>query len=261
MAKKIKGKRRSDIRTEHEFRPGGLAPRKGYQKDGIAWSGAFRKLMTTMRDTGRRSEARSVRPVRDRIFHQRVAIRVRYSKRGSKGQWKAHGRYIERESAGKGGFNEEGAVKPSKKLNEWQDPGDELMWKIIISPERGNELDLEAFTKDLLAHMDRDLGLQLEWTAAVHTNTAHHHVHLVIRGVDKGGKEVKLPAEYVRQGIRHRAQELATAKLGHRLDYDIILAQMKMVDQTRFTDLDRAILKNVPDGQSYINPTLSTGVQ
>lgn len=252
----------SNIRTEHDFKLGGLGPRIGRQKEGIKWSGAFRKLMTTMKDTGR-GKSHKVGVTRDRIFHQRVAIRVRYSKRGNPGQWKAHGRYIERESAatGKGFDGGSDPVKPSKKLAEWEEAGDGLIWKIIISPERGDELDLEQFTKDLLGQMDKDLNLRLEWTAAVHKNTQHHHVHLVIRGIDKDGKEVKLPKEYVKRGIRERAQELATAKLGHRLEYDVVLAQTKMVQQPRFTDLDRNLVKSVNDGVAYVNPTLHTGLR
>ena len=81
-------------------------------------------------------------------------------------------------------------MRPSERLNQWQEAGDSLLWKIIISPERGDELDLELFTKELLALMDKDLGLRMEWAAVVHKNTHHHHVHLVIRGIDKDGKEV-----------------------------------------------------------------------
>ena len=256
-------KAKSLIRREHVFHPGGLPPRRGFQKEGIAWSGTYRKLMTTVRETGRRSKTRTGRSQRDRIFHQRVAIRVRYSKRALPGQWKAHGAYIQRESAtaGRMGFDEAGQVKPSERLAQWQEAGDELLWKIIISPERGNELDLEQFTKDLLAAIEKDLGLRLEWAACVHKNTEHHHVHLVIRGIDKNGEEVKLPRDYVKQGIRQRAQELATAKLGHRLDYDVILVQTKMVEQARFTDLDREILRRVINDLIYIDPALSTGLR
>src|SRR5580765_1204842 len=101
----------SQVRTEHEFKLGGLAPKLGRQKEGIKWSGAFRKLMTTMKDTGVRKKSGKVGASRDRIFYQRVAIRVRYSKRGNPGQWKAHGRYIERESAATGkGFD--GSTEP-----------------------------------------------------------------------------------------------------------------------------------------------------
>ena len=133
----------SPIRSELKFRAGGLAPRIGWQHEGVLWSGAFRKLMTVTRDTGKRKKSPTQR---DRIFHQRVAVRVRYSKRGRAGQWKAHGHYIQRESAieGKGGFDESAnTVKPSERLDQWQKQGDELLWKIIISPERGNELDME----------------------------------------------------------------------------------------------------------------------
>jgi type IV secretory pathway VirD2 relaxase len=255
---------RSMVHADHAFKPAGLAPRIGRQTEGILWSQAFRKLMTVMADTGQRSRTNKITNRRDRIFHQRVAIRIRYSKRGRPGQWKAHGYYIQRESAtaGQTGFDA-GAdpVRPSERLNQWQEAGDNLLWKIIISPERGGELDLELFTKQLLAQMDKDLDLRLEWTAVVHKNTHHHHVHLVIRGIDKDGKEVKLPRDYVKQGIRQRAQELATAKLGHRLDYDVILAQRKMVQQARFTDLDRTILERVTDGVVYKNPSLSPALR
>jgi type IV secretory pathway VirD2 relaxase len=264
MARRNRTKGRSIISGEHAFRPGGKAPRIGWQNEGILWSGAFRKLMTVMRDTGKRRRTRKAKSQRDRIFHQRVAVRVRYSKRARPGQWKAHGHYIQRESAtaGQTGFDAgPDPVKPSERLNQWQEAGDELLWKIIISPGRGDELDLEQLTKDLLAQMDNDLGLRMEWMAVVHKNTHHHHVHLVIRGVDRDGKEVKLPRDYVKQGIRQRAQELATAKLGHRLDYDVILAQMKMVQQPRFTDLDRAILNRFTGGAVYINPSLSAGLR
>ena len=251
----------SPVRSELTFRVGGLAPRIGWQHEGVLWSGAFRKLMTVMRDTGKRKKSPTQR---DRIFHQRVAVRVRYSKRGRAGQWKAHGRYIQRESAteGKAGFDEStNTVKPSERLDRWQKEGDELLWKIIISPERGNELDMEQFTRNLLAQMDQDLGLRMEWTAVVHTNTDYHHVHLVIRGVDKDGKAVKLPRDYVKRGIRQRAEELATAKLGHRLEDDVILAHAKMVHQARFNDLDRAILRRTSEGAVYVNPALTTGIR
>src|SRR5262245_48616458 len=179
MANRNRTKERLTIRAEHTFRLGGLGPRIGWQNEGILWSGAFRKLMTVVHDTSKQSRASKIKSQRDRIFHQRVAIRIRYSKRARPGQWKAHGHYIQRESAtaGRTGFDAgPDPVKPSERLNQWQEAGDDLMWKIIVSPERGDELDLEYFTKDLLAQMDKDLGLRMEWTAVVHKNTHHHHV-------------------------------------------------------------------------------------
>src|SRR5258708_25184486 len=38
-----------------------------------------------------------------RTFNQRVAVRVTYSANKNPGQWKAHGRYVARESATRGG--------------------------------------------------------------------------------------------------------------------------------------------------------------
>ncbi len=251
----------SPFRTDLTFRSGGLAPRIGRQEEGIAWSGAFRRLMAVMRDTGKRKQTPAGR---NRIFHQRVAVRIRYSKRGRPGQWKAHGHYIQRESAteGTGGFDDNtNKLKPSEVLHRWEREGDPLLWKIIISPERGNEIDMERFTRDLLAQMDKDLGRRLEWTAVVHSNTEHRHIHLVVRGIDRDGQEVKMPREYISRGIRERAQELVTAKLGHRLEYDIIVSQAKMVHQVRFNELDRGILKRSAAGAVYVNPETSTGIR
>ena len=91
--------------------------------------------------------------------------------------------------------------------------------------------------------MERDLNYELEWRAVVHRNTEHHHVHMVIRGIDKNGKTVRIPPEYVKEGLRKRSAELATAELGHRLEGDIVQSQRRMITQSRFTDLDRDLLK------------------
>src|SRR4030095_9765401 len=102
MARRNSTKGSSRIRTEHAFAPAGLAPRIGWQAGGIHWSQAFRRPMTGMGDTGKRNLGKKIKRRRDHIFHQRVAIRIRYSKRGRPGQWKAHGHYIPREGETEG---------------------------------------------------------------------------------------------------------------------------------------------------------------
>ena len=67
-----------------------------------------------------------------------------YSANKTTGQWRAHGRYIARESAGgavfrsgTNGIGEGGdlAVDPAKELERWQSEGDPRLWKLIVSPE------------------------------------------------------------------------------------------------------------------------------
>ena len=59
----------------------------------------------------------------------------------------------------------------------------------------------------------------------------------------------RLPPEYVKRGIRDRAEELCTAQLGFRTQLDALEAERREIDQFRFTSLDRQIRKEMsPDG-------------
>jgi hypothetical protein len=89
--------------------------------------------------------------------------------------------------------------------------------------------------------MEKDLGTQVEWVAAAHYNTEHPHVHVALRGIGAEGHPLHLSKDYVKQGIRHLAEDLCTRQLGHRTDLDAAVAQRREVHQHRFTSLDRII--------------------
>ena len=191
-----------------------------------------------------------------RTFNQRVAVRVSYSANKNPGQWKAHGRYVARESATQGGKSAEAGFNATEQnldiaatLDKWQGAGDERLFKIIVSPEFGDRLNLQQYARELLHRMEQDLGAQLEWVAAVHHNTEHPHVHIALRGVDKKGIPIRLPREYIRGGLRERAEEIATEALGYRTAADAHEAHVREVIQTRYTPLDR-ILQFSNDGSS-----------
>jgi type IV secretory pathway VirD2 relaxase len=191
-----------------------------------------------------------------RTFNQRVAVRVSYSANKNPGQWKAHGRYVARESATQGGKAAEAGFNATDqnldiaaKLDKWQGAGDERLFKIIVSPEFGDHLNLHQYTRELLLRMEHDLGVQLEWVAAVHHNTEHPHVHIALRGVDRKGTPLRLPREYIRGGLRERAEEIATETLGYRSAADAREAHVREAIQTRYTPLDR-ILQFSNDGSS-----------
>jgi hypothetical protein len=58
------------------------------------------------------------------------------------------------------------------------------VYRLIISPERAAGLDLPRLTGVAVSRLERDSGITgLRWIAAVHRNTAHHHVHLVVAGM------------------------------------------------------------------------------
>jgi len=247
-----------DDRKRKEFR---LHPRRPRgQRGGTArtWSSTYLLILRYARQLRtQRCKPRTRRSVPSRPYNQRCAVRVIYAKNATRGQWKAHGRYIARESASHGraveaGFDAtERGINIAARLDQWQSAGDERMWKIIVSPEFGDKIDLVQLTRDLMQRMTRDLDTCLEWVAVSHFNTDNLHVHIALRGVRENGKSFRLERDYVKHGIRNIAEELCTRQLGYRRQRDIAEAQRREVSQHRFTSLDRAIISDrPPDGQS-----------
>ncbi|WP_301233334.1 DUF3363 domain-containing protein [Pandoraea cepalis] len=144
----------------------------------------------------------------------------------------------------------------SETLDRWQDADDKHMFKVMVSPEFGDRLDLRAHIRQLMAKMEADMGTKLQWVAVDHYNTDDPHVHIAIRGVDDRGRVLEVDPSYIKMGSRARAQELATQTLGFRTERDVSEALERQVAQQRFTDLDRAILRraheNVVDFQTEI---------
>src|SRR5215831_12243044 len=130
---------------EREFR---LRPRKPpvpeRRNEARAWSLAFKRIMHYARMSRQggasKSGARSRRAVQARF--QRCAVRVTYTRNATRGQWRAHGRYLARESATYEsdpkavGFDQAGqGIDLGARLEQWQAARDQLFWKFIISPE------------------------------------------------------------------------------------------------------------------------------
>jgi hypothetical protein len=56
--------------------------------------------------------------------------------------------------------------------------------RFVISPERGQGLDLGALTKAAVGSLETEMADgRLRWIAAIHRNTGHPHVHLVLAGM------------------------------------------------------------------------------
>ena len=102
-------------------------------------------------------------------------------------------------------------------------------------------MNLHQYARELVHRMEHDLATPLEWVAAVHRNTEHPHVHIALRGVDKKGIPLRLPREYIRGGLRERAEEIATEVLGYRSLADAQEARRRETVQTRYTPLDRIL--------------------
>src|SRR5208283_3191458 len=72
------------------------------------------------------------------------------------------------------------------------------------------------YVRRLMATLERDLGRKVEWAAVNHFDTSHPHAHIVVRGIDRDGRELRIDRSYISAGMRWRAQELATEELAPR---------------------------------------------
>lgn len=66
-----------------------------------------------------------------------------------------------------------------------------LVHKLIMSPGV-KEADVQQFVRESMAELGRSKGLDLEWYAVEHQNTANPHAHVVVMATDKKGRQVRL---------------------------------------------------------------------
>ena len=120
-------------------------------------------------------------------------------------------------------------------------------FRFIVSPEDAAEMtDLRAFTRELMADAERDLGTKLDWVAVDHWNTDNPHVHVLVRGRADDGQDLVISRDYISRGFRARAEERVTLELGPRSEQEIQSALEREVEAERWTSLDRA-LRDIAD--------------
>ncbi len=127
-------------------------------------------------------------------------------------------------------------------------------FRFIVSPEDAPEMaDLRAFTRDLMARAERDLGTKIDWVAIDHWNTDQPHVHVLARGVAEDGSDLVISREYISRGFRARAEELVGLELGPRSEQAIRSGLEREVGAERWTGLDRALRALADDGASVVD--------
>ncbi|ASP93191.1 relaxase/mobilization nuclease domain-containing protein [Sinorhizobium meliloti] len=115
-------------------------------------------------------------------------------------------------------------------------------FRFIISPEDAVDLeDLKRFTRELMHQAEKDLGTKLDWAGVDHWNTDNPHVHVILRGRTDDGQDLVVDRDYIRSGLRDRAQDLITYELGPRTQRDISRALERQVEADRWTALDRQL--------------------
>ncbi|WP_186130350.1 relaxase/mobilization nuclease domain-containing protein [Burkholderia gladioli] len=164
----------------------------------------------------------------------------------------AHLRYIEREGVDRqvGAGRAYGPATDEADTKAFEKSGreDRHQFRFIVSPEDAEQLDdLRTYTRHLMARMEADLGTRLEWVAVDHWNTDNPHTHVVLRGKDDTGKDLIISRDYIAEGMRRRASELATEWLGPRTELEMQRAMLREVDQERWTGLDRTLQREAGD--------------
>jgi len=191
---------------------------------------------------------------------RRVVVKARIVrlKLGSKGA-DAHLRYLQRDGTDREGergrlYGAETDVADGRAFLE-QGREDRHQFRFIVAPEDGDQLsDLRAFTCGVMKQMEEDLGTRLDWVAVDHFNTGHPHSHIVVRGKDETGKDLIIAQDYITDGIRLRAQELATLELGPETDLELRSKLRAEIAAERFTRIDRAMLAEASEGTIDLRP-------
>lgn len=171
---------------------------------------------------------------------------------GKSGKAAAHLRYIQRDGTSRDG--ERGrlysATEDRADGDAFLDRGkdDRHQFRFIVSPEDGAEIqDLTGHTRDLMRQLEADLGTKLDWVAVNHFNTGHPHVHVIINGRDDLGEDLVINGDYLANGVRERASELASLELGPVTEIAQRRKLTAEIDQDRFTRIDRTMLNEVAE--------------
>jgi len=190
---------------------------------------------------------------------QRVVAKLSFRRHGfgasaaaRGGNLMAHGSYLQRDGAEregeKGRFYDgrEDEVRDAQdRLQVWAD-NDKRHFRLTLAPESGARLvaedgHLKDFTRETMARMERDLGVELDWLAIDHHNTDNPHTHVVIRGVRRDGVELIIPRDYVSHGLREAARDVATDRIGARGRDDERLRLDREAHARGYNRLDQAI--------------------
>lgn len=194
-------------------------------------------------------------------YAQRVLVKSRLvkNKTAAAHALANHLRYLQRDGVGINGETPKAfdAVHDieTKELNSWAEEWgkDRHHFRFIVSPESG-ELDLKKYARDLITKMEKDLSTKLEWVGVAHYNTGQPHLHLLIRGKDDLGSDLIIARDYISNGIRNRAQEIATRELGYRTEHEIVKAFEKSLTEPRPCRIDNALIEEASkDSRGFVD--------
>ena len=172
----------------------------------------------------------------ENIRKQRVFFTATYSK-----SIKSHKKFIQdyMPQKYKPGVSEEKemfGVPPEDYLNNMSP----LHFKWIISPESQN-VNLKLLAHTIIKHVENLTGYELYWRGVIHTDTGHHHLHIVVNGKDKNGKSVRFPKDMIKNTIREMTSNIITNMIGERTQKEIEAAKARLPFAKRWTEFDELL--------------------
>lgn len=117
-------------------------------------------------------------------------------------------------------------------IDRWKSAGDDIFFKIPISPEKPAELVaavmketglpereareemLRQLARATMEAAEKDWGTKVQWLAASHFDTNQLHAHVFLRAVTEDANPMRIDRDYIREGFRTRASQWSTRKLG-----------------------------------------------
>lgn len=192
---------------------------------------------------------------------RRAVVKARLVRLGTKGvaAARAHLRYIQRDGVTREGtpgklYDAAGDEADGKVFLDRQ-VDDRHQFRFIVSAEDGAEYqDLKPFVRRLMTQIEDDLGTKLDWVAVDHCNTGHPHTHIMLRGVDDQGQNLIIAKDYIRHGMRARAEQLVTLDLGPRTAREIEAGLRTEITAERLTSIDRSLVRDA-DGEGIVTAT------
>jgi len=233
-------------------RAGGPSRRQGVGKGGGSGASTFG-----------RGRAAVVRSLHAGTSRRQVVVKARVVRR-SAGGLAAHIGYLQRDGVTRDGeagriFDARSDAADASAFVE-RSRDDRHHFRFIVSPEDAAELaDLRAYTRDLMADVQRDLGAPLDWVAVDHWNTAHPHIHIILKGRLDDGADLVISRDYISRGFRARAEALAELELGPPSPRERAAALMRDAEAQGWTRLDRA-LERLADGEGRVDLRPAKGV-
>ena len=173
---------------------------------------------------------------------------------------RAHADYLARGEQERRAFydREHESVDGGARAAEWA-KSDKRHFRLILSAERGDEIgDLPAYTREVMARAEVQLGTRLSWVAADHHDTGHSHTHIILRGRRANGQDLVIPKDFIRHGFRNIARDVATEWLGARTRDQAREALDREVMRHAPTRLDRMIADQLPEEGSVRVSRLSS---